>query len=226
VDIPYLYSLMDLLGAEALDPAFLKEIGTLRRAGAEDGETWLRMLNRLRHGLLRELGAEPAEWDHLRGQQLDPGERSVFPIGVYLEEIRSPYNVGAVFRAAEAFGVETILLSLLTPSPLHPRARKTARGSVEVLSWRYEELSCLEKAESVFALELGGTPLDQFIFPSSGFMLVGSEELGLSPQALRIADGRGGRVTIPMGGAKRSLNVSVACGIALQAWFAQQSQLN
>jgi TrmH family RNA methyltransferase len=49
-------------------------------------------------------------------------------------------------------------------------------------------------------------------------MLVGSEELGLSPEALGIA--RAGRVSVPMAGAKRSLNVAVACGIVLQAWTA------
>jgi TrmH family RNA methyltransferase len=49
-------------------------------------------------------------------------------------------------------------------------------------------------------------------------MLVGCEELGLSPEALRLA--RAGRVSVPMAGAKRSLNVAVAFGIVMQAWFA------
>jgi TrmH family RNA methyltransferase len=70
----------------------------------------------------------------------------------------------------------------------------------------------------VFALELGGKPIDGFTFPRSGIVLVGSEELGLSPDALRLADGQFGRVSIPLGGAKRSLNVSVAFGILMHAW--------
>lgn len=221
IDLPYIYSLMDLLSDEPLNPAYIREIRKLRASGFAGQEKM--SLNRLRHGLLQFLGAEPADWDHLLDQALDPAARRVFPIGVYLEELRSPFNVGSVFRTAEAFGVQTLLLSPLTPSPLHPRARKTARGATDVLSWRFEELAWLEKTEGVFALELGGTELDQFVFPPSGFMLVGSEELGLSPEALRLADDCAGRVTIPMGGAKRSLNVSVACGIALQAWFTQLS---
>jgi TrmH family RNA methyltransferase len=70
----------------------------------------------------------------------------------------------------------------------------------------------------VFALELGGTPIDRFNFPRGGVVLVGSEELGLSPEAIRLADAQGGRVSIPLGGAKRSLNVSVAFGILMHAW--------
>jgi TrmH family RNA methyltransferase len=70
----------------------------------------------------------------------------------------------------------------------------------------------------VFALELGGTPIDTFTFPREGMVLVGSEELGLSSEAIRLADTQCGRVSIPLGGAKRSLNVSVAFGILMHAW--------
>jgi TrmH family RNA methyltransferase len=76
----------------------------------------------------------------------------------------------------------------------------------------------VESLGGVFALELGGTSIDRFEFPRSGVVLVGSEELGLSPDALRLADRQFGRVSIPLGGAKRSLNVSVAFGILMHAW--------
>jgi TrmH family RNA methyltransferase len=69
-----------------------------------------------------------------------------------------------------------------------------------------------------FALETGGTRLGDFEFPPKGVMIVGSEELGTSPEALALADASLGRVTIPAYGAKGSLNVSVAFGIVLQAW--------
>jgi TrmH family RNA methyltransferase len=71
----------------------------------------------------------------------------------------------------------------------------------------------------IVALELQGTPLGDFPFPPRGVLLVGSEELGLGPEALALADA--GRVSIPTSGAKRSLNVAVACGIVLQAWAAR-----
>jgi len=71
----------------------------------------------------------------------------------------------------------------------------------------------------VFALELGGTPLDKFKFPKQGTVLIGSEELGLSPEALALADAGLGRVSIAMAGAKRSLNVATAFGILMQKWY-------
>jgi TrmH family RNA methyltransferase len=73
----------------------------------------------------------------------------------------------------------------------------------------------------VVALEIGGAPLQTFQFPVEGVLLVGSEELGLSAPALAVAGA--GRVSIPMVGAKRSLNVAVAFGIVMQAWAASLS---
>lgn len=185
--------------------------------------TLRREINRLRHALLRYLGAEPAEWDLLSpaSQDLDPAARTILPIEVYLEEIRSPFNVGSIFRSCEAFGVSRIQLSPGTASPLHPRAVKSARGATHIMSWRFTELAEIEHQDGVFALELGGKPLQEFRFPERGVMLVGSEELGLSPEALDLAGRQAGRVSIPMAGAKRSLNVAVAVGIVLQAWYEQ-----
>lgn len=182
-----------------------------------------REINRLRHALLRYLGAEPAEWDLLTpaSQDLDPAVRTILPSEVYLEEIRSPFNVGAIFRSCEAFGVSRILLSPSTASPLHRRAVKSARGATRIMSWRFAGLAEIEQQGGVFALELGGTPLEKFRFPERGVMLVGSEELGLSPEALNLAGKQAGRVSIRMAGAKRSLNVAVAVGIVLQAWYGQ-----
>jgi TrmH family RNA methyltransferase len=193
---------------------------TLSATSAESAEL-RRALNGLRHALLARLGAEPAEWDFLEPGggpgTLSREARVVFPIAVYLEQVRSPFNVGAIFRAAEAFGVSRLLLCPDTASPGHPRAQKTARGAIAVLPWQVANLEELRDEPGVFALELGGTPLPEFHFPEQGIMLVGSEELGLSPSALAIA--QAGRVSVPMAGAKRSLNVAVAFGIVMQAWF-------
>jgi TrmH family RNA methyltransferase len=179
-----------------------------------------RQTNQVRHALLRYLGAEPAEWDLLvaDSERLDAAARTVLPIRLYLEEIRSPFNVGAIFRSSEAFGVSGLLLSRHTASPLHPRAVKSARGAIGIIPWRFAELQEIRAEERIFALELGGTPLEEFRFPERGIMLVGSEELGLSPESLTLASSKAGRVSIPMSGAKRSLNVAVAVGIVLQAW--------
>ncbi len=181
----------------------------------------IRACNTIRHVLLAETGQQTADWDfidHLGN--LDSLKRKVFPgMNVYLEDIRSPFNVGSMFRTAESFGVETVLLSPLCADPDHPRAQRTAMGCVSAVPWRRINL---EDAEGpLFVLETGGTDLRDFIFPDQGTMIVGSEELGASPQALERAEQSLGRVSIQTYGAKGSLNAGVAFGIALQAWADQ-----
>jgi TrmH family RNA methyltransferase len=200
-----------------------EECRRLCDSAASQGAAIRRQINRVRHALLRYLGAEPAEWDLLVpfSEELDAAARTILPIQLYLEEIRSPFNVGAIFRSSEAFGVGSLLLSPHTASPLHPRAVRSARGVIGIMPWRFVGLEEIGEQEGIFALELGGTPLEEFCFPERGIMLVGSEELGLSPRSLALAASKAGRVSIPMSGAKRSLNVAVAVGIVLQAWHAR-----
>ena len=187
---------------------------------SHDDAAVIRAVNGLRHAMLAALQAEPAEWDlvNARTGLLDRSTLSPLPMVVYLEEVRSPFNVGSMFRTAEAFGAQRILLSARTPLPSHPRALRTSLGAGSALPWERAELDAVESLGGVFALELGGTPIGSFVFPMRGVVLVGSEELGLSPDALRLADRQSGRVSIPLGGAKRSLNVSVAFGILMHAW--------
>jgi RNA methyltransferase, TrmH family len=178
-----------------------------------------RAANGLRHALLAVLGAEPSEWDLLGPDgALERPQARVQPIAVYLEDLRSPFNVGSIFRTAEAFGVGRILLSPRTPPPTHPRAERTARGASRVVPWEVRELNALDLCGGIFALELGGRDIGAFTFPAAGTVLVGSEELGLSPEALHLAEASLGRVSIPLAGAKRSLNVSVAFGILMHRW--------
>lgn len=189
------------------------------RAG-EEADRLLRLLNNARHGLLTHLGTEPAEWDFFYAAPA-AGEavpRAAYSFRIYLEDIRSPFNVGAIFRTAEAFGAEKILLSPWSASPEHARAERAAMGCTGILPWERAEIALLEREPNLFALEQGGTPLDSFAFPAEGTVIVGSEELGVSPEALRLADSRLGRVSIPLYGRKASLNVSVAFGILMQAW--------
>lgn len=137
---------------------------------------------------------------------------------MYAEDIRSPFNLGSIFRTAEAFGAEKVLVSPLCVSPEHQRAQRSAMGCTEYLPWEVMGLANLPADVPVFALETGGTPIDEFAFPEHGIVIVGSEELGISPEAL--ARARYGRVSIPMYGIKASLNVGVAFGILMQYWSA------
>jgi TrmH family RNA methyltransferase len=182
-------------------------------------------LNTVRHILYAETGRQTADWDFIdHDGRLDGRKRRVFSgMRVYLEDIRSPYNVGAMFRSAESFGVEKLFLSPLCADPEHPRARRTAMGCIEILPW--ERLPTKPATAAlfdgpVFALETGGTDIARFAFPANALMIAGSEELGVSPESLAKADASLGRVSIPTYGAKGSLNVAAAFAIALHSWAA------
>jgi len=183
-----------------------------------------RALNSVKHLLLAAIGRDQSDWDFTASDgRLDASGRQVFNgMRVYMEDIRSPFNVGAMFRTAEIFGVEKIFLSPFCADPRHRRAERTAMGCADILPWERRDFFASEENPAlpfpVFALETGGIPIDKFPFPRSGMLIAGSEELGVSPRALAAADASLGRVSIPVYGAKASLNVSVAFGIALQAW--------
>ncbi|UTC50943.1 TrmH family RNA methyltransferase [Treponema sp. OMZ 855] len=148
-----------------------------------------------------------------------PVMRPSYPgVYVYAEDIRAPFNLGSIFRTAEAFGAEKLLLSEGCVSPEQPRAQRSAMGCTHFLPWEYCPLEALPADLPVFALETGGTPITSFSFPKHGIVLLGSEELGLSAEALKKVSA--GIVSIPMKGIKASLNVAVAFGILMQCWIA------
>jgi TrmH family RNA methyltransferase len=200
-----------------------------------DADELRRALNAVKHLLFAETGRDQADWDFTEGgvasvgSGLDPAKRQIFEgMLVYLEDIRSPFNVGAMFRTAESFGVEKMILSPFCADPRHRRAQRTAMGCIDIVPWERQNFFGAsgvneEGTENpppcpVFALETGGTPIEEFSFPRRGLLIAGSEELGVSPRALAAADASLGRVSIPRYGAKASLNVSVAFGIALASW--------
>jgi TrmH family RNA methyltransferase len=208
-------------------------------AAAVDEKELRRSLNAVYHLLLAETGRPQSDWDFIEASgAFDLSKRHSFPgVQVYFEDIRSPFNVGSMFRAAESFGVEKIWLSPLCADPRHKRAERTAMGCVDILPWErishdpfagYEgdkEANTPFSECPIFALETGGIPLADFSFPAGGLLIAGSEELGVSPGALAAADASLGRVTIPSWGVKGSLNVAVAFGIVAQAW-AEKIALN
>jgi len=206
----------------------LREASDVFTAAVLSGEStsapeFRRAVNCVKHILLAETGRDQADWDFTVPGGLDPAKRQIFEgMMVYMEDIRSPFNVGAMFRTAESFGVEKIILSPLCADPRHKRAQRTAMGCTEIIPWERQDLFPAGEPPPlpcpVFALETGGIPLAEFPFPRKGLLIAGCEELGVSPRALAAADASAGRVSIPCYGAKASLNVSVAFGIAVNAW--------
>lgn len=146
-----------------------------------------------------------------------------------LHDIRSVYNVGAIFRTADAVGVSKIFCTGITPGPLDRFGRvrkdfaKTALGAHETVPWENTTVSkafqfLKKNGVQIIALEQspGSVDYKEVVpgFPSA--VLVGSETEGLSQALLSKADVI---AEIPMHGAKESLNVSVALGIVLFRWF-------
>jgi TrmH family RNA methyltransferase len=93
-------------------------------------------------------------------------------------------------------------------------------GAFDRLRWDAADLGELERSETgpLFALELGGISMNDFKFPESGTVILGSEELGVSPESIKLAEKDCGVVSIPLPGPKASLNVGVAFGILVRHW--------
>ncbi|MBI4032434.1 TrmH family RNA methyltransferase [Candidatus Berkelbacteria bacterium] len=146
---------------------------------------------------------------------------------VILDSVRSLYNVGSIFRTADAFGVEHLYLAGLTGAPddalNRQRIHKTALGAEETVPWtKVDSISTLVerlKDERFTIVALEQTPSAQSLVsfkPTERVALVlGHELYGVNEGALACADQS---VQIPMLGQKESLNVSVAFGIAC-AWL-------
>ena len=139
---------------------------------------------------------------------------------VILHNIRSCYNVGSIFRSADAFGVTKIFLGGYTPNPSKDRAiSKTALGAEKSMDWEaiWHTHSLIEKLkkEKFKVVALEQAPRSKKIqafkpsFPCA--LVVGNEVKGLSESILSRCDQI---IEIPMLGEKESLNVSVAFGIA------------
>jgi RNA methyltransferase, TrmH family len=225
---PWASQLAALFTEEGEAPESVRSAAAALRMATETGpseadhpaETGLiRAIDALRHALFAATGQAPADWDLIdpRTGLPDSGSRRVFSgTKAYLDDIRSPFNVGSIFRTADAFGLEELVLSPGCADPRHPRAQRSAMGAVDLLEWRRSSLESISKEIPIFALELGGDELNRFAFPRRGIVILGSEELGISREAREFCSS--GTVSIPMSGAKGSLNVAVAFGILMYAW--------
>lgn len=209
-----------------LDESELARLGQLAsQLETTEGPALAVLCEDIHYLLLEALGSEPSDWDFVDADgRLDTSQRTVLEHLLVLDRVRSPYNIGSIFRSADSFGIQKIYLIEGCAAVDHPRTYKTSRGCTQTVA--YEVLSeeallaeLKELALPLFALETGGTELDLFPFPSKGIAVIGSEEMGVSPALLSACEASLGRLSIAQGGTKGSLNVSVAAGIMMHGWF-------
>lgn len=147
---------------------------------------------------------------------------STADLTVLLDNLRSVYNVGSIFRTCEGFGIGNILLCGITPIPEHPRMKKTSLGAENCISWTYSNnsIDAVKKlrTQNYFIVGLENTfssvsiqEIDKNIINKPLCLVLGNEKLGIDPDIQRLCDLL---VYIPMTGVKESFNVSVALGIA------------
>jgi len=143
-----------------------------------------------------------------------------------IHDIRSVTNVGAMFRTADAAGINKIYLTGYTPTPLDRFGRirkdmaKSALGAEKFVFWEYKKsllalLNKLKKEEYlIIGIEQAKNSIDykKMKLRNRNVFIVGTEVTGIPKNILKKCDVI---VEIPMRGKKESLNVSVACGIAL-----------
>lgn len=144
------------------------------------------------------------------------------PLVVVLDNVRSMYNVGSVFRTADAFRIEKICLCGITSTPPHPEIHKTALGAEMSVDWQsypdaiqaVEELN--KQGYYVFSIEQveGSVKLPELKLEKDTkyAVVLGNEVKGVDQNVVDISDGC---IEIPQYGTKHSLNVSVTAGIIM-----------
>jgi len=145
---------------------------------------------------------------------------------VVLDNVRSVFNVGSIFRTADAVGNTEIYLCGITPTPENPKIKKTSLGSEDSVKWQYfpNTLDAVKKLKQenipMYSVEI--TPKSKHFqkleyFKTNTISLVFGHELhGISQPVLDASDHC---VFIPMAGIKESLNVSITASILLYEAF-------
>jgi tRNA G18 (ribose-2'-O)-methylase SpoU len=144
------------------------------------------------------------------------------PVILLLDDVRSAYNVGSIFRTADAFRVEAIFICGISARPPHKDISKTALGATESVNWQYFEqagdaISKL-KAEGykIYAVEQaeGSISLGDFhpVKDEKSAFIFGHEVFGVKDEIMNTVDSC---IEIPQFGTKHSFNVAISAGIVL-----------
>jgi len=166
------------------------------------------------------MGSDPYE-EH---KPLRMVSQSALPrMEVLLDNIRSIYNVGSIFRTSDGAGISHLHLCGITPTPDNPKLKKTALGADETIGWTHYLNGCVAaqalKAHGMRLWALEGGDRSKPIHKASNdyddktvVLVVGNEVCGVDPGILDQCEKV---LAIPMQGIKTSLNAAVAFGIAV-----------
>lgn len=145
-----------------------------------------------------------------------------FPVIAVLENIRSAYNVGSVFRTADAFLIQAIYIVGYSAFPPHKEIRKTALGAEETVDWKHfrttEEAIKDLRAQGYKIWAAEQTSESRMLQDFSGELkegvaiIFGNEVTGVESSTLALCDGS---LEIPQLGMKHSLNIATAAGVVL-----------
>jgi len=144
------------------------------------------------------------------------------PVIAVLENVRSGYNVGSLFRTGDAFLLEAIYICGYSPYPPHKEIRKTALGAEDTVSWRHFKttaeavLVLKESGYRVFAVEQTRNSItlqDTKFDPNEKIAVIfGNEVTGVEQSTIQLCEGC---IEIPQWGMKHSLNIATAAGVVL-----------
>lgn len=159
-------------------------------------------------------------------QDKPPTVSTKVPLYFVLENIRSAFNVGSIFRLADCLAANGIYLCGYTATPENEALEKTSLGTLQSTKWIHfdhlaDALQTLKKeGVQIFALETAekSKSIFEMRFEKPTALVVGNERFGLEPASLQICDGV---ISIPTFGTKNSLNVSNALSIAAYEWRRQ-----
>jgi tRNA G18 (ribose-2'-O)-methylase SpoU len=155
-------------------------------------------------------------------------EQEKLKVTLLLDNVRSLQNVGSIFRTADGFAVERIVLCGITGQPPHRDIERTALGATQSIAWSYEKdiLNAIESLKNegykIIAVEQaeGSTFLNNFspIQEEKYALIFGNEVNGVSEEAMAIIDEC---IEIPQFGTKHSFNIVVSAGIVLWDFYAK-----
>lgn len=144
------------------------------------------------------------------------------PLYIILDNVMDTYNIGSIFRLADAVAAEKVYLCGETETPPHTRIKKASINTTEWVPWEYKETAMdaiHTLREHVMGVKIVSIELDKrsvtyddFLYTFPLALIVGHETNGITENVLAASDGI---ITIPMWGVNISLNVMVSLGIVL-----------